>query len=85
MTENNLKAYALQVGIKKLWKELSEAEKTQIRYNYMLEKTSFFQGDASKTINSTANQTKVLKANMGELYGTTGKNQEPIRNEFVQN
>ena len=69
MTENNLKAYALAKGINVLWKDMSEAEKTQVRYNYMLEKTSFFSGDAAKTINSTANKTKVLKANLGDLYG----------------
>ena len=85
MTENNLKAYALAKGINVLWKDMSEAEKTQVRYNYMLEKTSFFAGDAAKTINSTANKTKVLKANLGDLYGVVGKNLEPTWNEFLTN
>ena len=85
MTENNLKAYALAKGINVLWKDMTEAEKTQVRYNYMLEKTSFFSGDAAKTINSTANKTKVLKANLGDLYGVVGKNLEPIWNEFLTN
>ena len=51
----------------------------------MLEKTSFFAGDAKKTINSTANKTKVLKANLGDLYGVVGKNLEPIWKEFLTN
>ena len=85
MTENNLKVYALAKGINVLWEDMSEAEKTQLRYNYMLEKTSFFAGDAEKTINSTANKTKVLKANLGDLYGVVGKNLEPIWNEFLTN
>lgn len=83
MTENNLKAFALQSGIKKLWKELSEAEKTQVRYNYMLEKTSFFAGDAERTIGSTANQMKVLKARLGDLYQQVGGQLEPAWNDFL--
>ena len=62
---------------------MSEAEKTQVRYNYMLEKTSFFAGDAERTIGSTANQMKVLKARLGDLYQQVGGQLESAWNEFL--
>ena len=36
MTENNLKAYALAKGINVLWKDMTEAEKAQVRNNYIV-------------------------------------------------
>ena len=39
MTQTNLEQYALSKGTKKAYKEMSEAEKVQLRYNYVMEKT----------------------------------------------
>lgn len=35
-------------------------------------KTSFMQGDAARTINTYANQVKVLEANLKECYASIG-------------
>ena len=83
MTENNLKAYALSKGVKTLWKDMTEAEKTQVRYNYIMEKTTDVHGDAQKTIGSTANQYKVFQANVNNLQKSLGEELNPAYNKFL--
>ena len=72
MTVANLNAFALEQGIKKTVETMSEAEKTQLRYNFILEKTAFFAGDARDTIGSTANQLKKLSAGFTNLKTNIG-------------
>lgn len=85
MTEVNLKNFAMQQGITKLYKDMTEAERVQLRYNFVLSKTAFLQGDAERTIGSTANQMKVLKSNMTNLYASLGKQLDPEFNKFLRN
>lgn len=60
MTENQLAAYALSQGYSKLYKNMSAAEKLQVRQAYFLQQTSLAAGDFAKTSNSWANQTRIL-------------------------
>ena len=56
LNETTAAEYALSQGIKTKWQEMSEAQKQIIRYNFLMEKTKFVQGDADRTIDSYANQ-----------------------------
>lgn len=67
MTETNLKAFALSQGIQKQYKDMSQAEKVTLRYNYVLEMTKNAQGDFARTRNETANSARVLKGQIKEL------------------
>ena len=64
--------YARNKGIKEKWVNLDVSTKAELRYQALLEKTSFMQGDAARTIDSYANQLKVFEANMNNLTTTIG-------------
>ncbi|ERI90996.1 hypothetical protein HMPREF1982_03558 [Clostridiales bacterium oral taxon 876 str. F0540] len=73
MSVANLEAYALAEGIKKPYKEMSQGEQTQLRYNYLMKVTKDAQGDFSKTLGSSfANQVRVAKMNMEDLGRSIG-------------
>lgn len=74
MTQTNLDAFALANGFEKTTKDMTEAEKVQLRYRYVLNATKNAQGDFMRTSDGTANSLRVagegakeLAANLGEL------------------
>ena len=73
MTVANLEAYALAQGINKSWQEMTQAEQTLLRYNYLLSVTSDSQGDFARTSGSWANQVKLLKEQWQEFMALIGK------------
>lgn len=72
INENVMAEYALTKGIKTKWEALDQATKAELRYQKIMESTSFMQGDASRTINTFANQLKVFQANTQELAKAIG-------------
>lgn len=72
MTIANLEAWALANGITKSYDAMSQAEKTALRYNYMLEKLSNAQGDFNKTQGSWANQNRILVSQVKQLGAILG-------------
>lgn len=72
MTEANLEAYALSQGITKSYSAMSQAEKVQLRYNYVMQQTSLAQGDFARTSNGWANQTRMLSEKWKELSTVVG-------------
>lgn len=72
MTDANLQAYALSQGINKSTQNMSQAEKVQLRYNYVMQQTSLAQGDFAKTQDSWANQTRILSEQWKEFGATIG-------------
>ena len=72
MTDANLQAYALSQGISKSTSEMSQAEKVQLRYNYVMSQTALAQGDFAKTSDSWANQTRILSEQWKEFGATIG-------------
>ena len=72
MTEANLEAYALSQGIQTSYKEMSQAEKVQLRYNYVMQQTSLAQGDFARTSNGWANQTRMLSEKWKEFSTVIG-------------
>ena len=72
MTEANLQAFALSKGIKKNISDMSQAEKVQLRYAFVMQQTALAQGDFAKTSDSWANQTRILKEQWKEFLGILG-------------
>lgn len=73
MTEANLQAFALTQGVTKSYQAMSQAEKVQLRYAYVMQQTSLAQGDFAKTSAGWANQTRVMQERFKELLGTLGQ------------
>lgn len=72
MTEANLEAFALSQGITKSYQAMSQAEKVQLRYNYVMNQTKLAQGDFAKTSDSWANQTRMLTEKWKEFLSIIG-------------
>lgn len=72
MTDANLQAFALSQGITKSTSAMTQAEKVQLRYNFVMQQTQLAQGDFAKTQGSWANQTRILSERWKELAGTIG-------------
>lgn len=72
MTQTNLEAFAFKNGITKSYQAMTEAEKVQLRYNYVLNATKLAQGDFARTSDSWANQTRILSENFKELLTILG-------------
>ncbi|MDA3732389.1 hypothetical protein PBV87_12910 [Niameybacter massiliensis] len=65
MSVANLEAYALGEGIKKSYKDMTQAEQTLLRYNYLLEMSTDAQGDFARTLDTSwENQKRLLKNNI---------------------
>ena len=73
MTETNLQQFAYSEGLNKTISEMTEAEKVQLRYNFVLDKTKLAQGDFIKTQDSWANQIRLLKEQFKEFMATIGE------------
>lgn len=82
MTETNLKQFAADHGL--VYNELSQLEKTQLRYNFVLEKTKDAQGDYSRTSSGTANSLKTFSAALADLGVAIGTQLLPIITPVVQ-
>lgn len=67
MLDATLQAYALEKGIRKKYKTMSIAEKTALRYNFMLDKTRQAQGDAKRTSDGYANAIKGVTGALKDL------------------
>lgn len=78
MTQANLQQFAYSQGIQKNIKDMTESEKVQLRYNYVLEKTVNAQGDFERTGGGAANQGRLFTESMKELGATIGQQILPI-------
>lgn len=67
MTEVNLKQFALNSGIKKTYETMSQAEKVQLRYNYILSVTKNSQGDFTRTQGGAANQMRIFTESLKQI------------------
>ena len=76
MTDTNLKQFAADQGL--VWDNMSQAEKTTLRYKYVLEKTKDAQGDFSRTGDGTANSIKKFKSAVQDVATAIGQNLLPI-------
>ena len=72
VSEASIKQEALKLGIEKGVNAMTYAEKTQLRYLAILNQTTKAQGDFARTIETTANQQKVLTAQVTLLCREIG-------------
>ena len=72
MTEANLQEYAHAQGINKKINEMNQAEKVQLRYNYVLDKTKNAQGDFANTSDGAANSMRVASEAIKEAGASIG-------------
>ena len=73
MTVATLESYALSQGITKSWQSMTQAEQAMLRYNYLMSATAQQQGDYARTINSFANQWRLLTLNVQQFSATIGQ------------
>ena len=73
MTQTNLEQFAMSKGIRKRIKDMTEAEKVNLRYNYVLEKTKNAHGDFERTGGGASNQMRMFQENLKELGVTFGQ------------
>lgn len=68
----SLKQYMLNKGISASWNSLNTAQKAMLRYSYILEKTSVFQGDLARTLVTPANAMRILEAQITQFKRALG-------------
>lgn len=84
MTNASLNAWMLSRGLNATYESLSAVEKQTVRYEYVMEKLNYVHGDYQRTINSTANQLRLLKNQLKELGSVIGTIINAFFNPFVQ-
>lgn len=67
MTEANLAAFALSKGITKNVQDMTQAEKVNLRYAYVMQQTTNAQGDFARTGGGAANQMRVFQESLKQL------------------
>lgn len=82
MTETNLEEFAAKTG--QVYSEMSQAEKVQLRYNYVMAMSKNAIGDYARTSDGTANSTRTFQASVENLAITLGKNLLPIVTPIIQ-
>lgn len=73
LTIATLQSWALARGINQDVQEMTQAEKTMLRYQYVMEQMAMAQGDFTRTSQTWANQVKLLRQNfeaLGAVIGT---------------
>jgi hypothetical protein len=84
MTETNLESFAQSQGIKKNIQDMTQAEKIQLRYAYVMSVTKNAQGDFNRTSDSTANQLRTTSERTKELAAQFGQNLLPMVNQVLE-
>lgn len=82
MTETNLDEFAAQTG--QVYSAMSQAEKVQLRYNYVMAMTKNAQGDYARTADGTANSLRTFQGTVDNLAVAFGQNLLPTITPLVQ-
>lgn len=83
LTDVNLKLFAQEKGITKSFSAMNQAQKTVLRYEYIMAKTADAQGDAARTADSFANQTRRLQGEIQNLNEEAGRFATPVLAEGI--
>lgn len=83
MTEVNLKQFALNSGIQKNYEQMSQAEKVQLRYNYILSVTKNAQGDFIRTQGGAANQWRIFQESLKQVGAELGQVVLPLFTKLI--
>ena len=71
-TVASLQEYALAKGITTKVRAMTQAEKSLLRYNYIMEKSIIIQGDMARTIVTPANAMRILNAQLTQMKRALG-------------
>lgn len=82
MTETNLQEFADGLGL--VYDEMSQAEKVQLRYNYVMEQSANAQGDYARTSDGTANSMRTFQASVENLGISLGQYLLPLITPLIQ-
>ena len=83
VTEATIRMEAMRQGINKNNNEMTYAEKSQLRYLAILRQTTSAQGDFARTMDSPANQLKILREQFALLSREIGNIFIPILNKIL--
>jgi len=74
MSVANMEAFALANGIKKSYSEMSQAEQTTLRYQYLMQATATAQGDFGRTLETSfPNQLRVMQMQIESTATSIGQ------------
>ncbi len=71
-TVASLQEYALAKGIEKSVSKMTQAEKSLLRYNYIMENSTKIQGDMARTLVTPANALRILNAQLTQMKRALG-------------
>ena len=84
MTDASLNAFALQQGIQKTTAEMSEAEKAQLRYNFVMAQTKSAHGDYANSATGTADSMKRFQGAVDNLKTSLGTQLLPFITPIIE-
>lgn len=82
-TVASLQEYALAKGIDTKVRSMTQAEKSMLRYNYIMEKSIIMQGDMARTLVTPANALRVLNAQLTQMKRAFGNVISVIITQFI--
>lgn len=82
-TVASLQEYALAKGIDKSVRSMTQAEKSLLRYNYIMEKSVIIQGDMARTIVTPANALRILNAQFTQMKRALGNVVSVLVTQFI--
>ena len=83
MTETNLAEFARNKGIKKNIKDMTQMEKVELRYQFVMDRTKNAQGDFARTSGSASNQLRTLKNTLVEVGTQIGSILMPVVTKII--
>ena len=83
LNDTTMAEYALSQGIKEKWQNLDTATKMQLRYNKLMEMTTYIQGDASRTIDGYANSLKKAEGLIDNIATSIGYKLLPFATKAI--
>ena len=83
VSEANVKAYAMANGIGEIGRELTETEKVQARYGFIMQETNLMAGDFANTADGWANSMRILKSTVADAQGELGNLLLPVLQTLV--
>lgn len=84
MTDANLKQYALAKGYSKSYEQMTQAEKVQLRYAYVMDMSKNAVGDYARTSDGTANSIRTFQSEVENLKTVLGQHLLPILTPVIQ-
>ena len=78
-----LQQEALNLGIEKSVMNMTQAEKSQLRYYAIMTQVTVAQGDMARTLNAPANQLRILQAQVTQCARALGNIFIPVLNAVL--